>query len=214
ALDAPHQVDHHRDARRGDIDAALAQQRDDIVMVVAKLICLIEARELVDLFGWKAEHLADLTHRAPRTIGDDVRRHRGAALAIAPIDILDDLLALVAAGQVEIDIGPLAALFGQEAFEQQLHFDRVDGGDAERVADRAVGGRAAPLRHDLILAAELHDVPYDEKVAGELQLRDDRKFAFELAARAIIHRSPSATRARIGKRAQIAVGRLARRKRI
>ena len=64
ALDAPHQFDQHRDARRVDIDAALAQQRDDIVLVVAKLIGLIEAREPVDLLGRKAEHLADLAHRA------------------------------------------------------------------------------------------------------------------------------------------------------
>ena len=168
ALDAPHQVDHHRDARRGDIDATTAQQCDDIVMVIAKFVGLIEARELVDLLGRKAEHLADLAHGAARAIGDDIRGHRGAAFAVAPIDVLDDLLALVAAGQVEIDIGPFAALLGKEALEQQFHPDRVDGGDSERVADRAVGRRAASLRHDSILAAELHDVPYDQEVAGEL----------------------------------------------
>ncbi len=218
ALDAPHQVDHHRDSRRRDIDAALAQQRDDIVMVVAKFIGLIEARELIDLLGRKAEHLADLAHRAARAIGDDVRGHRGAAFAVAPIDVLDDLLALVAAGQVEIDIGPFAALLGKETLEQQLHLDRVDRGDPERIADRAVGRRAAPLRHDLILAAELHDVPYDQEVAGELQLLDDRELVLELAARAIVERAapdhPSFARAGICERAQVAVGRLAGRQRV
>src|SRR6202035_413799 len=111
-------------------------------------------------------------------------------------------LALVTARQIEIDVWPFAALLGKEALEQQFHLHGVDGGDAERIADRAVGGRAAPLHHDLILAAELHDVPYDEEVAGELKLCDDREFVFELAARAIVDRTtPSIASAGIGGRA-------------
>ena len=48
--------------------------------------------------------------------------------------------------------------------------DRIDGGDAERVADGAVGGRAAALHEDAALAAEADDVPDDQEVAREVEL--------------------------------------------
>ena len=56
-------------------------------------------------------------------IGDDVGGHGGAALAVALVDVLDHFFTLVAAGQVEIDVGPLAALFGEKTFEEQFHAD-------------------------------------------------------------------------------------------
>ena len=64
------------------------------------------------------------------------------------VDVLDHPLAAVAAGQVEVDVRPLAALLGEEALEEQLHAHGIDGGDAEAVADRAVGGGAAALDQD------------------------------------------------------------------
>ena len=105
---------------------------------------------------------------------------RGAARAVAAVDVLDDLLALVAGRQVEVDVGPLAALLGEEALEEQLHADGVDRRDAERVADRAVGGRAAALAEDAALAAEADDVPDDQEVAGEVELPDERELVLEL----------------------------------
>ena len=62
-------------------------------------------------------------------------------------------LAPVAARQIEIDIGPLAALFGEESLEQQFHAYRIDGGDSERVTDGAVGCRAAALNQNALIAA-------------------------------------------------------------
>ena len=53
--------------------------------------------------------------------------------------MLDHALALVATGQVEIDIRPLAAFFGEKALEQQLHGDGIYGSDPQRIADCAVG---------------------------------------------------------------------------
>ena len=53
-------------------------------------------------------------------------------------------------GKIDIDVGPFAALFGEEAFEEEVHADGVDGGDAERVADGAVGGGAASLAQDAL----------------------------------------------------------------
>ncbi len=102
--------------------------------------------------------------------------------SVALVDVLDDALALIAAGEVEIDVGPLAALFGEKALEEQFHADGVDSGDAERVADGAVGGGTAALDEDVLLAAEADDVPDDEEVAGEVEFLDECEFAFDLAA--------------------------------
>ena len=215
ALNFAHEIDQHPDSRRFRIDAAAPEQRDEIVVMVAELVHLVELGETVDLLGRKAERLADFTHRAPCSIGDHVRGHRGAAFAVAAIDVLNRHLAIVAAGQVEIDVGPFAALFGKEALEQEFHLDRVHRRDSERVTHRAVGRRAASLHHDSILAAELNDVPNDQEVAGELEPLDDPELVFELAARAIVHRAaPSLARARISENAQIAVGRFVRWQRI
>ena len=124
-------------------------------------------------------------------------------------------LAIVAAGQVEIDVGPFAALLGKEALEQKFHLDRIHRGDPERVTHRAVGRGAASLHHDLILAAELHDVPHDQEVAGEFEPLDDPELMLELAASASVHRAaPSLSRTRVSEDAQIAVRGFVRRKRI
>ena len=130
--------------------------------------------------GGQAERLADLARRAAAAIGDDVGGHGRAEPAVALVDVLDDLLAPVAARQVEVDVRPLAALLGEEALEEQLHPHRVDRGDAERVADRAVGRRAAPLHQDVVGAAELDDVPDDEEVAGEVEAADQVQLVLDL----------------------------------
>ena len=67
------------------------------------------------------ERLAHLARGALAAIGDDVGGHRRAVLAVLLVDVLDDLLAPIAARQIQIDVGPLAALLGKEALEEQLH---------------------------------------------------------------------------------------------
>ena len=136
-------------------------------------------REPIDLLLVERQRLADLARGAAAAIGDDVGGHRRAQPAVLLVDVLDDALAAIAARQIEIDVGPLAALLRQEALEQQLHLDRIDGGDAEAVADGAVGRRPAPLHEDVLLAAVVDDVPDDQEVAGEIELLDQ----IELAAR-------------------------------
>ena len=84
---------------------------------------------------------------------------------------------------------------GEKALEEQLHADRVDGGDAERVAHRRVGRRAAPLRENALLAAEADDVPDDEEIAGEIEPGDDGELVLELAAHPRRQRRRSAARA-------------------
>ena len=89
--------------------------------------------------------------------------------AVALVHVLDRLFAPVAL-DVDVDVGRAVALGRQEPLEQQAERHRVGVGDAERVADRAVRGRAAPLAVDVGSAAELDDVPHDQEVAGEAEL--------------------------------------------
>src|SRR5205085_9448652 len=81
---------------------------------------------------------------------------------------------------------PFAALLREKALEEQLHAHGIDGGDAQRVADRAVGGGAAALDENVMLAAEADDVPNDKKVSGEIELRDERQLARNLAAGTLV----------------------------
>src|SRR5258708_37220835 len=142
-------------------------------------VAVLDLGEPVHLLGRESERLADFAHRAPCAIGDDVRGHRGAAFAVTAIDVLNRFLAIVAAGQIEIDIGPFAALLGKETLEQEFHFHRVHGGYPERVADRAGGRGAASLHHDPVIAAELDDVPNDQEGAGEVEPLDNSKFMYD-----------------------------------
>jgi len=128
--------------------------------------------------------------------------------------VLDDLLAPIAARQIEIDVGPLAALFRQEPLEQQIHADRIDRGNPEAVADGAVGGAAASLHEDVVPAAEIDDVPDDEEVAGELELLDEIELARNLRAGAIVTRAVAFARADVGNLPQERRLRLAGRHRI
>ena len=136
-----------------------------------------ELGEAVERLGIEAERLACFARGRASAVGDDVGGHGRAEFAITLIDVLNGALALGAAGQVEIDVRPLAALLGEKALEEQVHSNRIDGGDAERVADHAVGRRAAPLHQNALAPAELHDVPDDEEVAGESELGDERQLA-------------------------------------
>ena len=81
-------------------------------------------------------------------IADDGRAQRRVVAAIGLEDPLhDDLAPLVL--EIDVDVGRLAALLGDEALEQQVVARRIDRGDAEHVADRRVGGRAAALAEDV-----------------------------------------------------------------
>ena len=151
----------------------------------------ITLRQPIDLPFVEIERLADFARRALAAIGDHVGGHRRAVLAVFLVDVLNHALAAIAARQIEIDVGPLAALFREEALEQQLHADRIDGGDAEAVAHGAVGRRAAALHEDVLLPAEIDDVPDDQEVAGEIELLDQIELARHLRAGAIVKRADS-----------------------
>ena len=161
-----------------------------------------QAGELFERGNLKAQRLADFARGGAAAVGDDVGGHGGAELAVALVDVLDGALALIAAGEIDIDIGPFAALFGEETLEEQLHADGIDGGDAERIADGAVGGRTAALAEDAVIAAEVHDVPHDEEIAGEIEFLDEGQLALDLLAGALVVGDVAEAGALVGALAQ------------
>ena len=137
------------------------------------------ARPGVLLAGGVAEGPGHVPHRGLRPVGDDVGHLGGVLPAVASVDVLDDLLPPVGL-DVEVDVGRAVALGGEEALEQQAQAEGVRLGDAEHVADHGVGGRPPSLAEDVRLAAELHDVPHGEEVAGEVQLLDEGQLVVDL----------------------------------
>ena len=88
---------------------------------------------------------------------DDGRGNPGARATIAGVDILHHLLAPFMF-KIDVDIGGLVPLFGQEAREEQRVGNRIDRGDTEQIADHRIGGRTASLAEDWrIKAAGISD---------------------------------------------------------
>ena len=71
----------------------------------------------------EAQGLADLADRHARAVVDDGRADGGALAAVAALEILDHLLAPLVL-EVDVDVGRLAAVGGDEALEQQVDLGR------------------------------------------------------------------------------------------
>ena len=124
----------------------------------------------------QAHGLADLAHGAAAAIGDDGGGEAGAVPAVALVDVLDDLLAALML-EIDVDVGRLLAFLGDEALEEKVDGVGIDVGDAEAVADRGIGSRAAALAEDRLVAGagEIHDVVDGEEVGGDGQPFDERE---------------------------------------
>ena len=210
AVDPPADVEQRRQPRMAGADARQLQLLGQLQRV--RIVAAMEqAREPVQHVVRQAEHLAHLPHRVPALEGDDVRGHGRAPPAVAAVDLLDDLLAAVAARQIQVDVRPVGPPLGQEPLEEQLAPHRIDRGDAERVADRAVGGRAAALHQDAPLPRERAEIPDDEEIAREPQLRDQRQLALQLPPHVADDRAVALLRPEVGHLPQKRILRLARR---
>ena len=174
----------------------------------------VQTREAIDDIWRKVQRLADFAHGAAAAIGDDVGGHGRAMFAIAAIDLLDHALATVAAGKVQIDVGPCLSAFAEEAFEEQIVGDRIASGDAEAVADDAIGRAAAPLHKNVILAAIVRDVPDNEKVAGEAEAPDQVELEVQLLEHLCAEMGITRPRSGKGHCAQKGIHRFAGRHRI
>src|SRR5579884_2040489 len=113
-----------------------------------------DAGQAVEVTGLEPERLADITRSGAAAIRNHVCRHCRAALTVSLIEMLNDTLALITAGQVEIDVGPFAAFFGKKPFEQQVHVHWIDSRDAQRVTHCAVRRRPAALNENSLSPAK------------------------------------------------------------
>src|SRR5579864_7448489 len=80
-------------------------------------------RYFVESLGIKPQSLAHFARSHAAAISNDIGGHGSAAFAIAFVQILNDTLALVAAGKIEINVGPFAAFLGKKTLEEQFHAD-------------------------------------------------------------------------------------------
>src|SRR5215216_923815 len=76
-----------------------------------------ECRETCKRFVVKVEHLPDLARGRAPAISDDVRGHRGAEFSVALVNVLNRLLTLISARQIEIDVGPFASFFRKKTLK-------------------------------------------------------------------------------------------------
>ena len=81
--------------------------------------------------------------------------------------------------EIDIDIRRLAALLGDETLEQQVVALRVDGGDAQHVADGAIGGGAPALAQNPLAAGKAHDGIHRQKIRRVFQRLDQAELMLE-----------------------------------
>src|SRR5215472_11767471 len=72
-----------------------------------------QSGELFERGDFKSQRFADFARRRTAAIRNDVRGHSRAEFSEPLVDILNGALALVAAGQIDVDVRPLAALLGE-----------------------------------------------------------------------------------------------------
>ena len=192
-----HAVRVHVESDRGQVACQRGVgRRVDELEVIHRL------REPIDLWRLETKRLPHFSRRTPAAIRNDIGGHRGAELSVFLVDVLNHLFAAVAARQIEINIGPLAAFLREKALEEQVHADGVHCRNAKAVADGAVGGRPASLHEDVVLTAVVHDVPHDQEVAGELELLDHVQLARDLRTGLVVVRPIPIACAKVGHATQ------------
>src|SRR2546423_11074844 len=144
-----------------EIESGIAEAAVEGIVLVAEFPGSDGSGNFGERFGIKSQGFAHFAGGNAIAIRDDIGRHGGATFAVSLVDILNDFFALVAAREIEIDVGPLAALLREEALKEKFHADGINGGDTQRVADGAVGGGAASLNQDGFLAAVTDPGPED-----------------------------------------------------
>ena len=82
--------------------------------------------------------------------------------------------------EVDIDIGRVAALHTDKAFEQQVELIGVDRGNPEHITHGRIRRRTSPLAEYLLLPGPAHDIPYREKIIGKIESFDQHQFMCNL----------------------------------
>ncbi len=164
------------------------------------------AGEPVDTLRREAQCPADIADRSSGVVMADHGGQRRAMAAVAAEDVLDHLLAALML-EIDIDIRRLVAFAGDEALEQQRRARRIDLGDSQRVADRRVGRRAAPLAQDVLPPREVDDVMHGEEIVLVAELIDQCELVVDLRGRLLGHAIRPASRAALSRQLAQPLGR-------
>ena len=125
----------------------------------------------IDAVGRQPQRLAHVADGRAGPIGDHFGGHSGPLAAVFLIKILDHLFPPLVL-EIDVDVRGLVALAAHEPLEQQVHPLGIDGGHAQAVTDRRIGGRSASLAEDAAAASEADQVPDGEKIGLVTQLGD------------------------------------------
>ena len=140
---------------------------------------IADAGQCIALLEREAEHARRVAHGTAPAVGDLLADHRSVFPTVALVHVLQHALAL-AMGKVDVDVGWFTTIFAEETLEEQIHADRIDGRDAEAVADGGIGGRTATLTENSFATRVAHDVPHDQEVAGHVEAADHTQFVRDL----------------------------------
>ena len=125
----------------------------------------------------QAEHLAHFADGTARAIMNDGCGQRGAARAIALIDILNDFLTPLML-EIHINVRRFAALGIEKAFEQDIDFGGIDRGHIQCEANYGIGGGSAPLTKNFLAPRKGDDIADGKKVMRDFAVGDEAQLHF------------------------------------
>src|SRR5436305_7324730 len=134
--------------------------------------------ERADRVFRQSECFAYLADGGTAAIGNHGRGNAGMFAPIVPINVLDHLLAPLVL-EIDVDVGRLATIRGDETLEQETSVAGIYVGDAQAVADRRVCRRAASLTQDIAAAGIFDNAMNGEKIGRIIELADQRQLVIE-----------------------------------
>ena len=84
--------------------------------------------------------------------------------------------------EIDVDVRRLVALARDETFEQHFHPRRIDRGDAEAIAHRGIGRRAAALAENALLSRVIDNVVHREEKRLVARLGDKLELVLDQAS--------------------------------
>jgi hypothetical protein len=143
-------------------------------------IAVDSLREPVGGRGGEGERAHRVADRGARAVFNRDAHHRGVRATVPRVDVLQYPLAVVAGGEVDVDVRRLGPLHRDEALEEEVMRHGIHRGDAERVTDERVCRGAAPLAQHSRLPREAAQIPDDQEVVGDPELGDGAELVLEL----------------------------------
>jgi hypothetical protein len=83
---------------------------------------------------------------------------------------------------VDVDVRRFIAGGGDEALKEQIDACGIDAGDAQAIADSAVGGRSAALAENSARAREANQIIDGEEIGFDAKLGDELEFVLDKLA--------------------------------